>query len=120
MNHSNVRVASLVGVLLAIPQAAVGFSPAIGRAHLVAAPSSSARAGRGPATGYVDVQLHASKKDEDSDDDAMANAFKALDGLSAGDFVDDDDALSSDMKRSSGDDGSDEAIAFDGPLVRTA
>ena len=111
----NVRMASLVGVLvlLAIPQAAVGFSPAIGRAHLVA-PSSSARAGRGPATGYVDVRLHASNKDEDADDDAMANAFKALDGLSADDFADDDAALTSGMKRSSGDDGSDEAISFDG------
>ena len=54
------------------------------------APSSSARAGRGPTTGYVDVQLHASKKDEDADDDAMANSFKALDGLSADDFADDD------------------------------
>ena len=114
MNLSSARMAFLVGVLLAIPQVAVCFSPAIGRAHLVA-PSSSARAGRGPATGYVDVQLHASKKDEDADDDdAMANAFKALDGLSADDFADDDADLSPGMKRSSGDDGSDEAISFDG------
>jgi len=110
MNRSKVCVASLVGVLLAIPQAVVGFSPAIGRAHLVLPPSSAR--GRGPATGYV--QLHASKKDEADDDDAMANAFKALDGLSADDFGDDDATLSSGVKRVSGDDGSDEAISFDG------
>ena len=111
MNSSNARVASLAGVLLAIPQATVAFSPAIRRAHLLV-PSSAARV-QVSATGYL--RLHASKKEEDADD-GMADAFKALDGLSADDFADDDSALASGLKRGGADaDGDDEEeISFDG------
>ena len=109
ISSSNARMASLAGVLLAIPQAAVAFSPAASRAHLVP-PSSSARV-QVSATGYV-RPLHASKKDENADD-GMADAFKALDGLSADDFADDDSALASGVKRG-GADGGDEEISFDG------
>jgi len=102
-------MAALVGVLLLpIPQAAVAFSPAFRRAHLVV-PASSARV-QEPATGYA--RLHASKKDEDADD-GMTDAFKALDGLSADDFAD-DNSLASGMKRGGADGGGDEEISFDG------
>ena len=109
MISSNTRVASLAGALLAISQGAVAFSPA----HLVV--PSSAAAARVPVSAKGYLKLQASKKDEDADD-GMADAFKALDGLSADDFADDDSALASGMKRSGADadDDGDEEISFDG------
>ena len=76
------------------------------------APTSRASVRQLSAQRHATFVRKAAAKNDDNTDDGMANAFKALDGLSADDFVDEDDPAPSPVRETSEEDGA--TASFDG------